>query len=93
MEYLSAAHCVSIFSFLLGKLSRSRNAGSYKASQGALVVKNLSANAGDSGSIPRSGRSPGVGNNNPLQYSCLENSMKRSHGELQSMGPQRVEHD
>ena len=32
-------------------------------------------NVGDLGSIPRSGRSPGEGNGNPLQYSCLENSM------------------
>ena len=35
------------------------------------VVKNPPANAGDVGSIPRLGRSPGVGNDNPLQYSCL----------------------
>ena len=34
-------------------------------------------NAGDSGSIPGSQRSPGEGNGNPLQYSCLENPMKR----------------
>ena len=34
-------------------------------------------NAGDWSSIPRSGRSPGEGNGNPLQYSCLENSMDR----------------
>ena len=34
-------------------------------------------NAGDPGLIPRSGRSPGGGNSNPLQYSCLENSMDR----------------
>ena len=34
-------------------------------------------NAGDLGSIPGSGRSPGKGNDNPLQYSCLENSMDR----------------
>ena len=33
--------------------------------------------AGDPGSIPGSGRSPGEGNGNPLQYSCLENSMDR----------------
>ena len=32
-------------------------------------------NTGDPGSIPGSGRSPGEGNGNPLQYSCLENSM------------------
>ena len=41
------------------------------------VVKNILANAGDEGSIPESGRSPGGGNGNPLQYSCLENSMDR----------------
>ena len=48
------------------------------ASEMALVVKNLPASAGDlrdAGSIPRSGRSPGEGNGNPLQQSCLENSM------------------
>ena len=47
---------------------------SLEASQVAQLVKNLPANAGDSGDsglIPRSGRSPGGGNGNPLQYSCL----------------------
>ena len=44
---------------------------------GGSVVKNLSANAGDLGSIPGLGRSPGVGNGNPLQYSYLENPMDR----------------
>ena len=39
--------------------------------------KNLPANAGVAGSIPGSGRSPGAGNGNPLQYSCLGNSMDR----------------
>ena len=45
-----------------------------------IVVKNPPANAGhagDSGLIPGSGRSPGGGNGNPLQYSCLENPMDR----------------
>ena len=37
--------------------------------------KTSACNAGDSGSIPGSGRSPGEGNGNPLQYSCLENPM------------------
>ena len=41
------------------------------------VVKNLPANAGDAGSIPGSGRSPGAGNGNILQYSCLGNPMDR----------------
>ena len=50
-------------------------------SQEALVVKNLSASAGDVirdvGSVRGLGRSPGGGNGNPLQYSCLENAMDR----------------
>ena len=41
------------------------------------VVKNLSANAGDVGSIPGPGRSPGERNSNPRQYSCLKNPMDR----------------
>ena len=42
------------------------------------VVKNLPAgNTGDAGSIPASQKSPGGRNDNPLQYSCLENSMGR----------------
>ena len=51
-----------------------------QASQVALVVKNLSANAGDlrdADLISGSGRSPGGGHGNPLQYSCLENPMDR----------------
>ena len=44
---------------------------------GGSVVKNPHANAGDRVSIPGSGRSPGEGNGNPLQYSCLENSTDR----------------
>ena len=50
------------------------------ASQVALVVENLPANAGDikdAGLIPGSGRSPGGGRGSPLQYSCLENPMDR----------------
>ena len=53
---------------------------SYWGFPAGAVVKNLPANAGDPrdvGSIPRSGRSPGVGGGNPLQYSCLEISMDR----------------
>ena len=53
----------------------------YGASQVALVVKNALVNArdtGDTGSISGLGGSPGEGNGNPSQYSCLENSMERS---------------
>ena len=51
-----------------------------RASQGALVVKNPPANAGDVrdvGLTPGSGRSPAGGDDNPLQYLCLENPMDR----------------
>ena len=47
---------------------------------GGTVVNNLPANAGDTGDtvlIPGSGRSPGIGNGTPLQYSCLKNPMDR----------------
>ena len=44
---------------------------------GGSEVKASAWNAGDQGSIPGSGRSPGEGNGNPLQYSCLENPMDR----------------
>ena len=61
------------------------------------MVKNLPANAGDRrdvGFIPGLGISPGVGNRNPLHYSCLKNSMERRAWQaIQSMGSQRVGHD
>ena len=41
------------------------------------MLKDPSADAGDTGLIPELGRSPGGGNSNPLQYSCLENSTDR----------------
>ena len=57
-----------------------------RASQMTLVVKNLPANTGNTGWIPRSGRSPEAGNGNPFQYYCLENSMDRGTFQLQSRG-------
>ena len=55
--------------------------------------KESACNAGDLGLIPGSGRSPGEGNGNLLQYSCLENSMDGGACRLQSMSLQRVRHD
>ena len=46
---------------------------------GGSVVKNMPANPGDADLIPGSGRSPGGGNGNPLQHSCLENPMDRGY--------------
>ena len=48
--------------------------------------------AGDPASIPGSGRSPGEGNGNPLQYSCLENPMDRGAWQA-TMGLQRIGHN
>ena len=58
---------------MTGQLSTVPN----KGFPGGSVVKNLPANAGDMGSIPGSGISPGERNGNPLQSSCLENTMDR----------------
>ena len=56
------------------------------------MVKNPPANAGDSGLIPGLGRSPGGGNGNPLQYSCLEDPMDRGAWQaIQSMGSQELD--
>ena len=59
---------------------------------GGTVAKNLPANAGDTGSIPGLERSPGLGNGNLLQYSCLQNPTDRGAWGLQFMGSQRVGH-
>ena len=58
---------------------------------GGSVVKNPPAE--DVGSVPRTGRSPGGGNGNPLQCSCLENPRDVEPGGLPSTGLHRVRHD
>ena len=57
-----------------------------KGLPGVSAGKESPCNAGDLGSIPRLGRSPGEGNGYPLQYSCLENSMDRGAWQVQSVG-------
>ena len=60
------------------------------------MVKNLPTHSGDIrdvGSIPGSGRSPGEGNGNPLQYSCWRIPWRQEPGGLQSVGSQRVGHN
>ena len=56
---------------------------------GGSVVKNLPTNAGDVSLIPELGRTPGEGNDNPLQYSCLEVPWTEEPGRLQSKGMQK----
>ena len=53
------------------------------------MVKNMPPNAGDMGSIPESGRSPGEGNGNPLSILAWENPWTEKPGGLQSMGLQK----
>ena len=57
------------------------------------VGKESACNAGDLGLMPRSGRSPGEGNGNPLQYSRLENSMDKGAWQATFHGVTRVGHD
>ena len=59
----------------------------------AQMVMNLPAAGRRLGSILGLGRSPGEGNGNSLQYSCLENSIDRKPGRVQSVASQRVRHD
>ena len=58
---------------------------------GGTVVKNMPANAGDTGLISGLGRSPGEGNGNPVQYSYLEIPWIEEPGGLQSMGLQKIQ--
>ena len=74
-----ASHFVklTIYPLLMGKETKGQGF------PGVSAGRNLPANAGDAGSIPGLGRSPGEGNGNPLQYSSLENPMDR--GDWQAM--------
>ena len=81
IQFFSMAEYYSIVAFHLLYLSVNGLLGCFHVLDELpkwLSGKNLPANAGDArdeGSVPGPGRSPGVGNGNPLQYSCLENSM------------------
>ena len=66
---------------------------SFRGFPGGSEVKASARNAGDLGLTPGLGSSPGEGNSNPLQYSCLENPMDEEPGGLQFTESQRVGHD
>ena len=65
----------------------------YKGFPRGAEVKMSACNVGDLGSFPGSGRSPGEGNGNPLQYYCLENPMDGGAWWATVHGSQRVGHD
>ena len=64
----------------------------YTGFPGGSAGRESTYNSGDPGSIAGSGRSPGEGSGNPLQYSCLENTMNGGAWRLQSTRSQRVTH-
>ena len=75
------------------KVSRKKKSQE-KGFPGGSVIKNLPANAEDTGSIPESGISPGEGNGNPLQYSCLGNLMDKGDWQATVHGvSKRVRYD
>ena len=78
--YNGDPHLSSILDFFLNKIL------------GGSDSRASAYNVGDPGLIPGLGRSPGEGNVNPLQYSCLRNPMERGPGRQESMGLQRVRH-
>ena len=76
-------------------LAAAAAAGKSRSSQVTLVVKKPPADAGDirdAGFILRSGRSPGIGNGNTLQYSCWKTPCTEEPGGLQSTGSKRIRH-
>ena len=60
---------------------------------GSSVGKESACSAGDPGLVTGSGRSPGQGNGNPLQYSCLDNPMDRGAWQATVRGAARVRHN
>ena len=83
MEFLSSWYTLWLF----------KNFSAFVGSPGGSDGKESACNTGDPGSSPGSGSSPGAENGYPIQYSCLENSMKEEPGGRQSMGLQKVRQD
>ena len=78
---------------LFDNISICLSSGFPGGSVGQKKKKKSACNAGGPGSIPGSGRSPGEGNGNPLQYSCLENPMDRGAWQATAHGDRRVGHN
>ena len=76
-----------------GKVRNTRSREHKMAFPGGSDGKDSACKAGDSGSTPGLGRSPGDGNGYPLQYSCLKNHMDEEPDGLQSLESQIVRHN
>ena len=81
---------VNVQEWPYSKQPQSRNNKGFVSGSG---VKNPPASAGEAGSIPGSGRAPGEGNSNPLQYSCLGNPLHRARQGTVHGVAKRVGHD
>ena len=88
--------CLYFYGHLPTPCTQPENTTATVSFPGGSLVKNPPAgdkNAGDTDSIPGSGRSPGEGNGNPLQYSCLGNPMDRGAAGYSLWGSKRVRHN
>ena len=85
--YFSILHCSYYVRTFMGA------AAGVSGSPGGSVSKETACSAGDPGAVPGSGRPPGEGNGNPLQYSCLENPKDRGAWQATVHGVARVRHD
>ena len=90
---LHGYHIVFIHLSLDGHFFFSPLFGIWNSAAASSVGKESACSAGDLGSIPGSGKSPGEGNGNPLQYSCLENPMDRGSWQATVYEVARVGHD
>ena len=89
MHYYENTHILNIC-----KIEDNTNTGNkHCQKQFTNSYNRLACNAGDLGSIPGMGRSPGEGNGSPLQYSCLENPMDKGAWQATIHGVTRVRHD
>ena len=84
---------LKISQFFLHASNSQTLVGMHEGFPGGSISKASAYNAEDLSSNPGSGITPGEGTGYPLQYFCLENSMDREPGRLQSMESQRVGHD
>ena len=85
--------CTHAYKYIFISIQKSYFLHIYNGFPGSSDGKESAYNAGDLGSIPGSGKSPGEGNGSPLQYSCLQSPMDRGVWQATVHGLQSVRHD